>query len=216
MLLHGWDPHVRTPRRRGNPPPLGGSARARSEARSSPRWGRGGTHWSSTQPLLNSYKGHSCAPACCGRHTALRCSHSSSAHGEAHNHTYEHTTLCEHPHTRQSYSYTLNNWGAAETQQANETTAVTEISEINCKRGRAKEFGHVVQIIYNQSDRILISQRDSHRRPALAWTACQEGSDWTAVVWTPCCRTSSGRPCQTDWNGTKRRRVRLGDRRSRS
>lgn len=39
---YGWDPNVRTPRRRGNPPSTSGSAWARNEARSSPRWGRGG------------------------------------------------------------------------------------------------------------------------------------------------------------------------------
>lgn len=42
-------------------------------------------------------------------------------------------------------------------------------------------------------DSALGGKCDSHKTPALAWRACQEGSDLTAVFWKRCWWTLSGR-----------------------
>lgn len=136
-VLYGRIHNVRTPscppRHHVTPPPASGSVWPRLEARSSARWGRGGTYWSSTQPRLNSYKDHSSAhTCCCCCHTY--CYHSFCSHlarqSHLHHHTSSHTALCERPHTHQNYRYTQSSWGAAEIEQASEMTVIIAISKV--------------------------------------------------------------------------------------
>lgn len=76
-----------------------------------------GTRWSSTPPLSGSCRGRSCARTGSRCHTRrYRCRHSRRRrrrHRRRGHHTSSHTALCEHPHTRQCYRYRLGSGGAA-------------------------------------------------------------------------------------------------------
>lgn len=53
-------------------------------------------------------------------------------------------------------------------------------------------------------DAALGGKCDSHKTPALAWRACQEGSDLTAVFWKRCWWMSSGRLYRRGCKNNKR------------